>query len=126
MRCAACTRNDDFQPAICRAFGIVIKPFRGAVCGHDLAFMRNIQHRQYFGGMRPGVPSGTAPHYDADQRLSLRHVASWFLALARGEKRWPLTREIRSGNVGRLNITYATKISLHTEARVVSEKVVRT
>src|SRR3546814_2413544 len=81
MRCAACTRNDDFQPAICRAFGIVIKPFRGAVCGHDLAFMRNIQHRQYFGGMRHGVPIGTAAHYDADQRLSLRHVASWFLAL---------------------------------------------
>src|SRR3546814_10677752 len=75
MRCAARARKDDFQPAICRAFGIVIKPFRGAVCGHDLAFMRNIQRRLCFGGMRRGVPIGTAAHYDADQRLSLRHVA---------------------------------------------------
>src|SRR3546814_1962962 len=74
MRCAACTRNDDFQPAICRAFGIVIKPFRGAVCGHDLAFMRNIQHRHYFGGMRHGVPIGTAAHYDAE--IGRAHVCT--------------------------------------------------
>src|SRR3546814_10467391 len=52
MRCTARARNDDFQPATCHAFGIVIKPFRRAVGGHDLAFMRNIQRRQYFGGMR--------------------------------------------------------------------------
>src|SRR3546814_5960361 len=105
MRCTARARNDDFQPATCRAFGIVIKPFRRAVGGHDLAFMRNIQRRQYFGGMRHGVPIGTAAHYDADQRLSLRHVASWFLALARGEKRWPLPGEIRSANAKRAGHT---------------------
>jgi hypothetical protein len=60
--------------------------------------MGHAQRRQYFGRVGHGFPIGSAAHYDADQRLSLRHVAPWSCACARSEKRWLLTLQIGTGN----------------------------
>src|ERR1700687_4288583 len=70
MRGAACTGDDDFDPAFLRVGSVFEKQVGSAMCGDDACFMWNTELAECFGGEFHGIPVGAGAHDDGDERMS--------------------------------------------------------
>src|ERR1700674_4429789 len=75
MRGAACTGDDDFDPAFLRVGSVFEKQVGSAMCGDDACFMWNTELAKCFGGEFHGIPVGAGAHDDADERISFNAFA---------------------------------------------------